>query len=1032
MCRASKNTAHYVDNHSSDESSSEECFRVTNNKGKQWFSKVNMSHLGYSRDIICQLDSGATCNVMGYLQYARLVENGDPPITPTKIKLELYGDGAYLQPVGTVYIDCTVRDRTEKLKFYITDTTQTTLLSAESCEILGLLSVNVVHHVDVSDTNESVPLTKADILCDYGDVFEGLGNLPGEYDIELYPSVTPVQHLPRRVPQAMKEDIRVKLDELTKRGIVTKVSGSTDWINSMVAVKKGTKLRVCIDPKELNQAMKRPHYPMPVLDDILPKLADAKLFTVLDLKEGFWHVNLSEKSSYHTTFWTPFGRYRWLRVPFGISSAPEELQRSQHEAIEGLQGTESLIDDILVYGKGQTIDEAIADHDRNLKALLDRARQMGLKLNKDKLKLRQSEVKYMGQILTPNGIRPDPEKVKAINDMPRPTNAKAVQRFIGMATYLSKYLPHLSETCEPLRRLTDKDAVWSWQSQQEDAFQNVKLLVSTQPLLKYYDLNEEVTIQCDVSEVCLGATSMQNGLPITYASRALSQCEQRYAQIEKECLTIVYAFEIFDQYIFGRDILTVQSDHKPLEVIFKKSLLNAPKRLQRMLLRIQRYNLKVVYTKGSELYIADTLSRASLPSSDHAQQPHNEYIFSIGCDIAANYESEWIPNISRQRLTQIQNLTNNDETLQTLKTTILIGWPETREQVPVAIRPYWNARDGLTVQDGIIYCSNSVVIPKQLRPEILTRIHSSDLGIEACLRKARDSLYWPNMNDEIKDYISQFSTCSEMQRNQQKEPLIPIPHEIPDRPWSKVGVDLFTYRSHEVLVAVDYFSDYLEIDLLPDTTASTVINCLQQHFSRHGIPDVVISDNGPQFRSAEFNAFATEWEFEHLTSSAYHSQSNGKAESAVKIAKTMLKKAKRSGRNIWKSLLDWRNTPTVSMGSSPVQRLMSRRTRHSLPLSKPLLKPHVIENVPQMLKDKRAKSKTQYDENAKELPNLISGQSIRMKPSPSDYSKKWRYGTCVSELGTRSYVVDVDGKQYRRNRRVWLATLLRINYFNCS
>ena len=273
-------------------------------------------------------------------------------------------------------------------------------------------------------------------------------------------------------------------------------------------------------------------------------------------------------------------------------------------------------------------------------------------------------------------------------------------------------------------------------------------------------------------------------------------------------------------------------------------------------LRPQRYNLKVVYTKGSELYIADTVSRASLPSSDHAQQPHNEYIFSIG-HVAAIDESEWIPNVSWQRLTQIQDLTNNDETQQTLKTTILIGWPETREQVPVAIRPYWNARDGLTVQDGIIYRSNSVVIPKQLRPEMLTRIHSSHLGIEACLRKARDSLYWPNMNDEIKDYISQCSTCSEMQRNQQKEPL--IPHEIPDRPWSKVGVDLFTYRSHEVLVTVDYFSDYLEIDLLPDTTASTVINCLQQHFSRHGIPDVVISDNGPQFRSAEFNAFATEW-----------------------------------------------------------------------------------------------------------------------------------------------------------------------------
>ena len=186
------------------------------------------------------------------------------------------------------------------------------------------------------------------------------------------------------------------------------------------------------------------------------------------------------------------------------------------------------------------------------------------------------------------------------------------------------------------------------------------------------------------------------------------------------------------------------------------------------------------------------------------------------------------------------------------------------------------------------------------------------------------------------------------------------------------------------------FPDYLEIDLFPDTTASTVINSLQQHFLRHGIQVVVISDNGPQFRIAESNAFATEWEFEHFTSSPYHSQSNGKAESAVKIAKTMLKKAKRSGRNIWKSLLDWRNTPTVSMGSSPVQWLMSRRTRHSLPLSKPLLKPHVIENVPELLKDKRVKSKTLYDENAKELPRHILSW-YHWIPILYDFILRWYY-----------------------------------------
>ncbi|XP_062568920.1 uncharacterized protein K02A2.6-like [Saccostrea cucullata] len=233
------------------------------------------------------------------------------------------------------------------------------------------------------------------------------------------------------------------------------------------------------------------------------------------------------------------------------------------------------------------------------------------------------------------------------------------------------------------------------------------------------------------------------------------------------------------------------------------------------------------------------------------------------------------------------------------KTAILTGWKEHHE-VPVAVRNYWNIRDELTVQDGLIFKSNRVLIPEVLRPEMLSRIHSSQIGIEACLRKARDAVFWPNMSSELRDFISKCSTCNEMQDKQPKQPL--ITHSVPKRPWAKL-----------------------------DTSVATVIDCLKQQFSRHGIPDPVISDNGPQFKSADFHTFACDWEFEHSTSSPYHSQSNGKAESAVKIAKRLVKKCICSKTDIWKALLDWRNTPTKDMDCSPVQRLMSRRTRHSLP-----------------------------------------------------------------------------------------------------
>lgn len=1018
VCLSSNSTVLQLDDEtddSCDSSDCEACYTVKTTHGKQWFAKVNMAIDDATRqDVICQLDSGSTCNILGFRQYCILTQNGCPLLKPTAKALRLYGGKSKLEPLGTVDITCSVQNNTECLNFYIVDTDQTALLSAEACELLGLLTVNTVNSVDIptncKDSYE--PLTRSQLLNDYKDVFEGLGSFPGEYKIETDPSVKPVQHQPRKVHQAMKQEIHTKLKDLENRGVIKKVTTPTDWISSMLIVKKPGKLRICIDPRDLNKAIKRSHYIMPTLEDILPNLANAKVFSVLDAREGFWHIKLDEHSSYLTTFWTPFGRFRWLRLPFGISSAPEEFQRRQHEVLEGLTGAECVMDDIIVYGCGQTMESAIQDHDRNLTAVLQRARDVGLKLNKDKFKLRQTEVKYMGNILTADGIRPDPDKVTAITDMRRPENVKAVQRFIGLATYLSRFMPHLSETCEPLRRLTDKGALWSWQSQQEEAFQSVKRLVSRQPVLKYYNVHEEVTIQCDASEVGLGATLLQNGQPVAYASRALSKTEQCYAQIEKECLAIVFACERFDHYIYGKDHITVQSDHKPLEIIFKKSLLSAPKRLQRMLLRLQKYNLDVVYTRGKELYIADTLSRAT-------PEYHGKHPSKLAEEIAQIQHAEWVRKITDSRLNQIRDLTNKDDNLQSLKTVILSGWPDTKDDVPIAIRPYWNVKDTLTVQDGIIYHSSRVVIPKALRPEMLRRTHSSHLGIEASLRKARDSLYWPLMNEEIKDFVSQCSTCSTFQHKQQKEPL--MTHDIPEQPWLKLGIDIFSVKTDDYLVTVDYYSDFFELDLLPDTTAATVINCLKQHFARHGTPEVVVTDNGPQFKAVEFHQFACDWEFQHVTSSPYHSQSNGKAESAVKIAKNMVKKCNKNQDDLWKSILDWRNTPTVDMASSPSQRLMSRRTRHSLPMSQELLQPKLVDDVTDKVKFKRQKAKFYYDRTTKELPELEIGQPVRMRAT-TDPEKKWSYGTCVDNVGKRSYLVEVNNRQYRRNRKDLRAT----------
>ena len=349
----------------------------------------------------------------------------------------------------------------------------------------------------------------------------------------------------------------------------------------------------------------------------------------------------------------------------------------------------------------------------------------------------------MGHILTREGLRPDPIKVKAINDMPKPTNKKGVERILGFVNYLSRYLPKLAEVVAPLRQLTEKAIPFYWETQQEKAFKEMKMLVTTAPVLKFYNVSEEVTIQCDASEKGSGATLMQNGQPIAFASRALSNIEQAYAQIEKESMSILFACERFDQYLHGCDLVTVITDHKPLVPIFANPIFGAPKRL---LLRLQKYRLKVKFCPGNKMHIADMLSRAYLNDMGK-QKPAEYHIFQMQQEENLFKEIESINQIEYIRISdathqEIRKHTQRDETLQELLTTILKGWPDKKEEVPACICMYWGYRDEITVQNGVLFKGPRVVVPRSLQAEMLVRTHASHQGAEAGIRRAREVIFW--------------------------------------------------------------------------------------------------------------------------------------------------------------------------------------------------------------------------------------------------------------------------------------------------
>ena len=237
--------------------------------------------------------------------------------------------------------------------------------------------------------------------------------------------------------------------------------------------------------------------------------------------------------------------------------------------------------------------------------------------------------------------------------------------------------------------------------------------------------------------------------------------------------------------------------------------------------------------------------------------------------------------------TQIRQATSNDPTMQTLSKVIQGGWPDTREEVPISARSYWGFRDEITLQDGLIF---KVVIPEQMQKHMVRKIHCSHQRPDACTRRAKDVIFWLGMTAKIRQLVSQCSVCNEFLQEQAKEPL--MTYAIPTHPWQMVGQDLFTLDSQNYLITVDYFSDYWELDILPDTSSETIVMRTKTQFASFGISETVLTDNGPQFRAEAYARFAKEWEFNYVTSSPYHSQANGKAESAVKIAKRLIKKTK--------------------------------------------------------------------------------------------------------------------------------------------
>ncbi|XP_052768253.1 uncharacterized protein K02A2.6-like [Mya arenaria] len=714
-----------------------------------------------------QLDTGARCNVLTRRDFQALKING--PLRKPAAALRSFS-GHRMVPDGMITLNLQCKEETHAVEFYVVDTKSQSILSGETAESIGL--IKRIYHIE----------------DEYSTLFQGLGCLPREVKIEIDKNAKPVVHPPRKVPIMLKDKVKAELLKMERLGVIVRQKEPTPWLNSMVTVTKPDKsVRICIDPKDLNNAIQREHYPMKTIEEVVAEMPEAKVFSTIDATSGFWQLKLDTESSKLTTFNTPFGRYRLLRAPFGIKSIPEIYQRTMTEMIEGLEGAQVIVDDILVWGKDEK------DYDERLSAVLKRAEEWNLKLSEKKCQFRKDEVEYVGHKITKEGLKPDPEKVRAVQEMKQPTNTKELQTFLGFITYLQKFLPNMSQVSAPLRKLLEKDIAWHWETEQKDSFQALKKMASEAPVLAFYNKDETVVLNVDASSCGLGAVLLQNERPVAYASRALNSTMKKYSQIEKEALAIVFGCKEFHDYLYGTHFI-VESDHKPLESIFKKSITEAPPRVQRFAIALQKYDFKVVHKPGKTMLISDTLSRLYLPETNDELVP----------DLSVNEVqlNAHLP-VSDTKYNELKRDTENDSESQLLHKMLEDGWPQNKSQTPEPIQKYWAMRDEITSIDGILYKGQKVIIPKAQRKQMLMVVHETHMGVVKCKARARQFMYWPGMMTEIQETVQKCEVCAINDKKMNRKESM-ISHDMPDRPSAKIGADLFELKGQHYLLTVDY------------------------------------------------------------------------------------------------------------------------------------------------------------------------------------------------------------------------------------